>query len=76
MLILTRKEDEAFTIGDNIRILITEIGRGSVKIGIEAPHQTIILREELRNTVKEINIKASKNKIDENFSELSKKIKK
>ncbi|HOB30289.1 MAG TPA: carbon storage regulator [Bacillota bacterium] len=51
MLVLSRKAGEAILVGDDILIRVTEIrGRGSnavVKLGIEAPPGTRILREEV-----------------------------
>lgn len=47
MLVLSRKADEAIFIGDNIRLLIVELGPTSVRIGIEAPDGVRIMREEL-----------------------------
>ena len=47
MLSLTRKTDEAIMIGHNIRVTVTEIGQGRVRIGIDAPKDVLILRSEL-----------------------------
>lgn len=50
MLILTRKLDQGIVIAGNIRIVVLDIdgrGRGRVKIGIEAPEEVTILRQEL-----------------------------
>lgn len=50
MLILERGVEEAIIIGegpDAVRILITGIGRRSVKVGIQAPRRIRVLREEL-----------------------------
>lgn len=47
MLVLTRKRDEVITIGENIVIKVISTGRGTVKIGIEAPREIRILRAEL-----------------------------
>jgi carbon storage regulator len=45
MLILTRKEDEAVIIG-TVRVLVVKIRGKQVRLGIEAPPGTLILREE------------------------------
>ena len=47
MLVLTRKRDELITIGENIVVKVISTGRGSVKIGIDAPKEVRILRAEL-----------------------------
>ncbi|MCK4257411.1 MAG: carbon storage regulator CsrA [Halanaerobiales bacterium] len=47
MLILTRRKDESILIGDNIKIKILDVQNNNVKIGIEAPKELTILREEL-----------------------------
>lgn len=48
MLVLTRKVGEEIVIGDNIRITVVEVGPGRVKIGIAAPKDVRIDREEIR----------------------------
>ena len=47
MLILTRKRDGVIQIGEDVFIRVMQTGRGSVKIGIEAPPHVRILRGEL-----------------------------
>ena len=47
MLILSRKIDQAITIGENIEISITKIEGDSVKVGISAPRSIAILRKEI-----------------------------
>ena len=59
MLILSRKEDEKILIDENIKISIVEIKGNTVKIGIEAPEEVEILREEVYKSVEEENIKAT-----------------
>lgn len=46
MLILTRRPGEAILIGDNIEILVKEVGRNHVRLGINAPREVTIRRLE------------------------------
>lgn len=48
MLVLSRKADERILVGDSIVITIVRIGPHAVKIGIDAPQEMVILREELQ----------------------------
>lgn len=52
MLVLTRKERERICIGDDIVIEVTDIRSGRVRIGIIAPANVKVMREELRNGAK------------------------
>ncbi len=66
MLVLSRKTDEAIVVGDDIVIKIISIDKGVVKLGIEAPKNISILRQELLEDVKDANIASSKEtKIDD-----------
>jgi carbon storage regulator len=47
MLVLSRKESERIKLGDSIVITILRMGRDTVRIGIEAPTDIVVLREEL-----------------------------
>ena len=49
MLVLTRRLGEKIRIGDNIWITVVEIERGKVRIGLEAPPNVSIFRQELLN---------------------------
>lgn len=51
MLVLTRKEGEAIIIDRDIRIVVLSHDRGNVRLGIVAPPERIILREELLQQV-------------------------
>lgn len=51
MLILSRKAGDAIVIDGGIRIVVVQCERGSVRIGIEAPAETTILRAELLDQV-------------------------
>lgn len=76
MLILSRKEDESVIIGDNIKIKVVSIDKGSVKIGFEAPDSMLILREELRDAVLNENKKATAQPNESELQLLHTKIKK
>lgn len=47
MLILTRKLDQGIVISGNILIRVLGVERDRVKIGIQAPREVTILRQEL-----------------------------
>lgn len=47
MLILTRKANERVFIGDGISLVVLSIENNRIKLGIEAPADTPILREEI-----------------------------
>ena len=47
MLVLTRKPAEMIRIGNNIVIKVIKTGKGTVKIGIEAPANVRVMRGEL-----------------------------
>ena len=49
MLVLTRKIGQELLIGDDVRIMVTDIdaARGVVRLGITAPREIPIMREEL-----------------------------
>jgi carbon storage regulator len=47
MLILTRKVDQAIVIQGNILVTVLRVERDRVKLGISAPEEITVLREEL-----------------------------
>ncbi len=47
MLILTRKSGETITIGENIQIRVLAVKGGQVRIGIDAPREVSVNREEV-----------------------------
>lgn len=47
MLVLSRKIGETIRVGDDVEITVTRIGLNAVRIGIEAPDATRIVRGEL-----------------------------
>lgn len=48
MLVLARKLNESIIINGNITITVSRIGRFQVRLGIEAPKEIAIVREELK----------------------------
>ena len=47
MLVITRKTDESLLIADNIEITVLEISKDKVKIGVSAPRDVKVIRNEL-----------------------------
>jgi carbon storage regulator len=59
MLVLTRKVGEEILIGDRINVKVIEISGSKVKLGIEAPADMRIYREEILERVRSENRFAS-----------------
>lgn len=58
MLVLSRKCNESLIIGDNVEVIILEVKDGNIKIGIKAPKNVPIYRNEIYKTMdKNKNIK-------------------
>ena len=53
MLVLTRNRDEKIMIGDNIIITIVDIRGDKVRIGIEAPKEISVHREEVYDAIQQ-----------------------
>jgi carbon storage regulator len=47
VLVLSRKVGERILIGDKIAVTVVKLGHGGVRIGIEAPAEMAVIREEL-----------------------------
>ncbi len=73
MLVLSRKPNETIKIGDDIELRVLEIKGDTVRIGIEAPKSTEILRGELILSISETNTEASQLNHDL-FTKLSRKV--
>ena len=52
MLVLSRQRDETIMIGDQIRITIVEVRGDKVRIGIEAPKDVSVHRQEVYDAIK------------------------
>jgi len=55
MLVLTRKAGQGIVIGDDIIIKIVEVKGGNIRIGIDAPGNRKIYRQELYDKIAEEN---------------------
>jgi carbon storage regulator len=53
MLVLSRRLGQRFQIGDDVRITIVKVDRNSVRIGIEAPADVTVRREEILDEIED-----------------------
>lgn len=53
MLILTRKQGESITIGENIKVTILDVKGKYVRVGVEAPRDLAVHRQEISPVEKE-----------------------
>lgn len=51
MLVLSRKESERIRLGDSIVVTVVRVSGDKVRLGIEAPPDVLVLREELERHV-------------------------
>ena len=70
MLVLTRKLGESIAIDDHIKIVVVQIKGKQVRLGIKAPKETKIHREEVYKAIQEQNTQASQSSPDQ-LSELA-----
>jgi len=61
MLVLSRKTNESLIISDNIEVIVLEVKDGHVKLGIKAPREISVHRQEVYNEVKKSLERDSKN---------------
>ncbi len=53
MLVLSRKKGQRLHLGEGIVLTVLGLRGGQVRLGIEAPEDVVILREEVRNEWRE-----------------------
>lgn len=53
MLVLSRERDESFLIGDSILVTVVEIRRDKVRIGIDAPPDIPVHRQEVYDAIRD-----------------------
>lgn len=59
MLVLTRKPGEGIIVGENIKVTIVEVRGGGIRIGIEAPREQKIYRQEVYDRICQENREAT-----------------
>ena len=74
MLVLARKIGEKIILNDDIEIIVLDANQNTVRIGVNAPKNVSVYREELYREIKTAN-KDSKNVSTNSISELSNLIK-
>lgn len=65
MLVISRRKGQRIAIGDEIELVVTELHRSSVKLGIRAPKGYAVLRGEVRDSIEEANRQAATTAFDE-----------
>ena len=65
MLVLTRKVGEGIIIGDDIKLTIVEIKGGNIRLGIDAPRDKKIHRQEVYDRIQEQNRAATSWSLDD-----------
>ena len=60
MLVLSRQRDESIMIGDNIVVTIVDIRGDKVRLGINAPTEIPVHRQEVYEAIQRENIRASR----------------
>lgn len=65
MLVLSRKEDQCIRINDNIVIRIVQIRGDRVRIGVDAPRDVAVHREEILQTLLQEKLKFGQSSSEE-----------
>ncbi len=70
MLILARRLHESIMIGDQIEISVVDIKGDQVKLGIKAPKQVKVYRQEVYQAIQRENVEAARSSTPERLPEL------
>ena len=72
MLVFTRRRNEKIMIGDGIVIEVLRVGRDGVRLGVVAPADVPVHRQEVYDQIREANQKAASAPVD--LGELAKRL--
>jgi carbon storage regulator len=72
VLILSRKKDQKIQIGDGIEIWVVDIRGDTVKLGINAPRDVKVLRQEVAEEIEAANQAALSSSVDLPFPDVDK----
>ena len=64
MLVLSRQRDESIIIGDNIVITVVDIRGDKVRLGIQAPTEIPVHRQEVYEAIQRENARAGGEEVD------------
>jgi carbon storage regulator len=64
MLVISRRKGQRVSIGEEIELVVTEVHRSSVKLGIRAPRGLTVLRGEVRDSIEEANRSAAQSSVE------------
>ena len=64
MLILSRRPGESLTIGDDVVVTVVAVSGNQIRLGITAPREVRVLREEIYKAMRKENQTAAANAID------------
>ncbi|MBI9087707.1 MAG: carbon storage regulator CsrA [Desulfobacterium sp.] len=65
MLVLTRKPGESIRIADDIIVKIIEIGKNRIRVGIDAPPDVSVLRNEVYEQIQQENVLSSRGSVSD-----------
>jgi carbon storage regulator len=65
MLVISRRKGQRVSIGDEIELVVTEVHRSSVKLGIVAPRGLTVLRGEVRDSIEAANRLAAASSVED-----------
>lgn len=64
MLIISRRKGQRIVIGHDLEVIVTDLSRSTVKLGIKAPTQTVVMRGEVRDSIEAANREAASSPLE------------